>query len=135
MQNAETRMGHRARVPVSSFFILPFPFKGMNPAQYILVGLVRLYRWTLSPAKSFLFGPQARCRFTPSCSQYALESVKAHGAIAGGWLAVRRFCRCHPWGGCGHDPVPMKKGRRQKAKGRTEVIGGSAVKTAPGHSS
>ncbi|MGN6555981.1 MAG: membrane protein insertion efficiency factor YidD [Verrucomicrobiota bacterium] len=72
----------------------------------MLISLVRLYRWTLSPAKTFLFGPLGNCRFEPSCSQYALEALKAHGAFAGAWLATKRVCRCHPWGGCGHDPVP-----------------------------
>ncbi|HEY9508701.1 MAG TPA: membrane protein insertion efficiency factor YidD, partial [Verrucomicrobiae bacterium] len=70
--------------------------------------LVRLYRWTLTPAKAVLFGPLGRCRFEPSCSQYALDALKTHGAISGSWLAVRRVCRCHPYGGCGHDPVPSK---------------------------
>jgi putative membrane protein insertion efficiency factor len=70
--------------------------------------LVRLYRWTLAPAKMFLFGPLGHCRFTPSCSQFALEAIRVHGATVGGWLAMKRICRCHPWGGCGHDPVPDK---------------------------
>ena len=74
----------------------------------LLVGLVRLYRWTLSPAKTFLFGPLAQCRFTPGCSEYALTALQTHGAAAGSWFAVKRLCRCHPWGGCGHDPVPEK---------------------------
>jgi putative membrane protein insertion efficiency factor len=83
----------------------------LNPFQYSLVLLVRLYRWTLSPAKVFLFGPAAHCRFTPTCSQFAIEAVKVHGAVAGSWLAAKRICRCHPWGGCGHDPVPDGKFR------------------------
>lgn len=78
----------------------------MNPIQHILIFAVRVYRWTLSPAKTFLFGPPGQCRFTPSCSKYALEAVRTHGALAGSWLAVKRVCRCHPWGDCGHDPVP-----------------------------
>jgi uncharacterized protein len=67
---------------------------------------VRVYRCLLSPVKTFVFGPSGRCRFTPTCSQYALESIRQHGALRGSWLAARRLCRCHPWGGCGHDPVP-----------------------------
>jgi putative membrane protein insertion efficiency factor len=78
----------------------------VNPLQHILVFCVRLYRWTLSPAQAFLFGPDAGCRYSPSCSAYAIEAVKTHGALAGGWLALKRIGRCHPWGGCGHDPVP-----------------------------
>jgi uncharacterized protein len=47
-----------------------------------------------------------RCRFSPSCSAYALEALQQHGALRGSWLAVRRVARCHPWGGSGLDPVP-----------------------------
>ncbi len=79
----------------------------MNPAQHILVSAVRAYRWTVSPAQLFLFGPTGGCRFTPTCSEYAVEAVQAHGALAGTLLATKRICRCHPWGGCGHDPVPQ----------------------------
>lgn len=81
----------------------------MNPLQHILVLGVRLYRVTLSPAKTFVFGESGKCRYTPSCSAYALEAVKIHGAVAGSWLALKRIGRCHPWGGCGHDPVPLKE--------------------------
>ena len=81
----------------------------MNAAQHILIFCTHVYRWTLSPAKTFLFGPAGRCRFEPSCSEYALEAVGTHGALAGSWLAVKRICRCHPWGGCGEDPVPARK--------------------------
>ncbi|MEI8044459.1 MAG: membrane protein insertion efficiency factor YidD [Verrucomicrobiota bacterium] len=70
---------------------------------------MRLYRWVISPAKALLFGPLGRCRFTPSCSEYALGAIQSHGALQGGGLAVRRICRCHPWGGCGEDPVPGRK--------------------------
>jgi len=83
----------------------------LNPAQHILVLGVRLYRLILSPAKTFVFGEAGRCRYTPSCSAYALEAVKTHGAIAGTWLAVKRIGRCQPWGGCGYDPVPAVKTR------------------------
>jgi uncharacterized protein len=51
-------------------------------------------------------GRPSPCRFVPSCSTYALEAVEQHGALRGGWLASRRLCRCHPWGGHGFDPVP-----------------------------
>ena len=79
---------------------------GMNAAQTILIFSLRLYRWGVSPAKVFLFGPLGRCRFTPTCSQYALQAIQTHGALAGSWLALKRIGRCHPWGGCGCDPVP-----------------------------
>jgi putative membrane protein insertion efficiency factor len=78
----------------------------MNAAQHILILAVRLYRGTISPLKLFLFGPLGQCRFTPSCSAYALEAIARHGAISGSWLALKRITRCHPWGGCGEDPVP-----------------------------
>lgn len=76
----------------------------MNPLQHLLILLVRCYRWTLSPLLVALFG--AQCRYEPSCSAYAIEAVRRHGAVSGGWLAVKRLARCQPWGGCGCDPVP-----------------------------
>ncbi|QGA49540.1 membrane protein insertion efficiency factor YidD [Pseudomonas brassicacearum] len=66
----------------------------------LLIGLVRLYQFLISP----LLGP--RCRFYPSCSHYAIEAVQSHGAFRGAWLAVRRLGRCHPWHPGGYDPVP-----------------------------
>lgn len=90
----------------------------MNAGQHILIAIVRTYRWTLSPAKTFLFGPLGQCRFTPSCSEYALEAIKTHGAVTGGWCAIKRVCRCHPWGGCGHDPVPGEEFKLQNAECR-----------------
>lgn len=71
-----------------------------NPLLLILVGLVRAYRWGVSP---FII---PSCRFAPSCSEYALEALIRFGALRGGYLAVRRILRCHPWGGTGYDPVP-----------------------------
>lgn len=91
----------------------------MNPFQAILIFCVRVYQWTLSPVLSFVFGPHAGCRFTPTCSQYALEAIRDHGALIGVWLAIKRIARCNPWGGCGHDPVPEK---RKTEKRRVEVV-------------
>jgi putative membrane protein insertion efficiency factor len=88
----------------------------VNPAQHILILSVHAYRWTISPAQIFLFGPGSGCRFTPTCSQYALEAVRDHGAMAGGWLGVKRICRCHPWGECGHEPVPQPEFKVQSSK-------------------
>ena len=69
---------------------------------------VRLYKWTLSPLLSALGGPHSGCRFEPTCSAYFLEAVETHGLLRGSWLALKRLARCHPWGGCGHDPVPPR---------------------------
>lgn len=79
---------------------------------------MRVYRWTLSPAKTFLFGPLGGCRYTPSCSAYALEAIRTHGALAGSWLAVKRIGRCHPWSECGHDPVPKVESGVQSPESR-----------------
>jgi len=94
----------------------------MNPAQHILVFVVRVYRWTLSPAKHFLFGAHAGCRYTPSCSAYALEAIRTHGALAGSWLAVKRICRCHPWSDCGPDPVPKVESGTRPEPGAGEAL-------------
>lgn len=66
----------------------------------VLLGATRLYRLTISP----LLGDC--CRFYPSCSAYGLEAIERHGAGRGGWLAVKRICRCHPWHPGGVDFVP-----------------------------
>ena len=68
--------------------------------SFLMKGLVLLYKYFISP----IIGP--RCRFIPTCSEYALEAIDRHGAARGGWLAVKRVCRCHPLGGSGLDPVP-----------------------------
>jgi len=75
---------------------------------------IRAYQLTISPAQVFLFGAGAGCRYTPSCSEYAAEALREHGMVKGTALAAKRICRCHPWGGCGHDPVPP---RNQKPEG------------------
>ena len=67
---------------------------------YPFVLLVRFYQIAISPFKP------PTCRFTPTCSSYALEALKRHGLFKGGMLAIRRIMRCHPWGGSGYDPVP-----------------------------
>lgn len=66
----------------------------------IIVLPIRFYQLSISPML-----PGA-CRYTPTCSQYAIEALRKHGPIKGGWLAIRRIMRCHPWGGSGYDPVP-----------------------------
>jgi hypothetical protein len=78
----------------------------MNLPSHILLFAIRVYRLVISPAQIFLFGPAGGCRFTPTCSQFAAEAIRTHRAWNGSLLASGRICRCHPWGGCGHDPVP-----------------------------
>ena len=68
--------------------------------QRALAALVRAYRFFLSPWLG------SSCRFTPTCSVYALQALEAHGAAAGAYLAAARIARCHPWCDGGHDPVP-----------------------------
>src|SRR5436190_22519615 len=87
--------------------------------QKVLIFGVRLYRWVISPAKTCLFGPLGRCRFTPTCSEYALHAIQTHGAFNGAWLALKRIARCHPWGGCGEDAVPLRKLQISNPKSRT----------------
>jgi len=66
----------------------------------ILLGIIRLYQMTLSRALP------PTCRFTPSCSQYSFEAIDRYGALRGGWMAVKRISRCHPFNPGGYDPVP-----------------------------
>ncbi|MBP8814395.1 membrane protein insertion efficiency factor YidD [Laribacter hongkongensis] len=66
----------------------------------IVLALIRFYQLAISPWLP------PRCRYQPTCSQYAIEAVQKHGAFKGGWLALRRIGRCHPWGSSGYDPVP-----------------------------
>lgn len=72
----------------------------------LLVGMVRFYQLAISP----LFPPS--CRYTPTCSAYAVEALRVHGPLRGGWLAIKRISSCHPWGGYGYDPVPPKEEKK-----------------------
>ena len=73
-------------------------FKRVCTLPFLL--LVRFYQYCISP-----FTPPS-CRFTPPCSQYAVEALRKYGPIKGIWLTIKRLSRCHPWGGSGYDPVP-----------------------------
>ena len=76
----------------------------------LLVLLVRTYQWTLRP----FIG--AHCRFEPSCSHYAIEALRTHGALRGGALSARRILRCNPWIPGGYDPVPCPCGTKVLAR-------------------
>jgi putative membrane protein insertion efficiency factor len=68
--------------------------------------LIRFYQRILNPMIKFTAGPGAGCRFSPTCSNYFLQAVEAHGPFRGSWIGICRIFRCHPWGGSGYDPVP-----------------------------
>ncbi len=74
----------------------------MSLLAHVFALPIRFYRLVVSP----LIG--SNCRFQPTCSEYAIEALKSHGAFRGGWLAARRIAKCHPLGGSGYDPVPGK---------------------------
>ncbi|MBX7109945.1 MAG: membrane protein insertion efficiency factor YidD [Chitinophagales bacterium] len=71
-----------------------------NILSSVLIGLVRFYQRAVSP---WLL---PACRYTPTCSQYAVEAIVKYGPFKGGWMALKRLVSCNPWGGHGHDPVP-----------------------------
>jgi uncharacterized protein len=72
--------------------------------RHVATFLIHVYQWTLSP----LLGP--RCRFYPSCSNYALQAIQRFGVFHGAWLTVKRLACCHPWHPGGYDPVPPARG-------------------------
>ena len=86
-------------------------------AAWLLMLPIKAYRIVLSP----LLGPQ--CRFVPSCSTYALEALRVHGALRGSWLTVRRIGRCHPFHPGGYDPVPPPKTGGSGARVVASLIG------------
>jgi putative membrane protein insertion efficiency factor len=79
-----------------------------SPLARVLRRLILFYRYMISPYLG------TNCRFEPSCSRYGLEAIERHGAMRGCWLTVKRILRCHPWGGCGYDPVPGRDGAAPK---------------------
>jgi putative membrane protein insertion efficiency factor len=70
------------------------------PMRKLVILPIKFYRYAISPMMA------SHCRFYPSCSCYAIEAIELHGAMRGGWLAMRRLGRCHPWNEGGFDPVP-----------------------------
>ena len=66
-----------------------------------MITLIKLYRKYISPMKG-----RPTCKYTPTCSQYAVEAIRKYGPFKGLYLAIKRLLRCHPWGGSGYDPVP-----------------------------
>jgi putative membrane protein insertion efficiency factor len=68
--------------------------------SFLFIGVITFYQRILSPILP------SSCRYTPTCSQYMKEAIQIHGVLKGTYLGVRRILRCHPWGGCGFDPVP-----------------------------
>jgi uncharacterized protein len=77
----------------------------MTPMARVGIGAVRVYQWTVRPVIG------AHCRFWPSCSEYAVEALRRHGAARGSALAARRILRCNPWHEGGVDPVPGTDGQ------------------------
>ncbi len=78
-----------------------------------LLGFIWLYRKFMSPVLPAIFGPSCGCRFHPTCSHYAAEAVRTHGAIRGAWLAARRLLKCTPLHPGGFDPVPASRDLRR----------------------
>ncbi|MCU1301360.1 MAG: yidD [Candidatus Sulfotelmatobacter sp.] len=68
-------------------------------AKFVTLQLLRTYKWAISPLLP------AACRYVPTCSEYAMEAVERYGALRGGWMAIGRILRCHPFAGSGYDPV------------------------------
>ena len=75
-------------------------------AKFVVLQLLRAYKVLISPAL-----PVA-CRYVPTCSEYAMEAIDRYGVLRGGWMAVRRIMRCHPFGGSGYDPVAVTPQKR-----------------------
>jgi len=72
----------------------------LNSIGKVFIGIIKFYQLAISPILP------SSCRYTPSCSHYAVEAISKHGPLKGGWLTTKRILSCHPWGGDGYDPVP-----------------------------
>ncbi len=73
----------------------------------LLISIIKLY-------KKIPFSSHKQCRYIPTCSNYAIESINTYGSIKGSFLAIKRILRCNPWGGSGYDPVPLKKEKKHE---------------------
>ncbi|MBI1758109.1 MAG: membrane protein insertion efficiency factor YidD [Actinobacteria bacterium] len=80
--------------------------RGPSRLARAVIAPIGFYQRNISPMRL------PTCRYAPTCSEYAVEALRLHGALRGGWLAIRRVLRCHPWHRGGHDPVPQAVGRR-----------------------
>ena len=78
-------------------------FFGVKMASKAVLVLLRAYKWAISP----MLAPS--CRYVPSCSEFAMEAVERYGALRGGWMAMVRILRCHPFVKGGYDPVPARR--------------------------
>ncbi|MGN1062955.1 MAG: membrane protein insertion efficiency factor YidD [Alphaproteobacteria bacterium] len=76
--------------------------------KYLFLGLIRFYQVALSGLKT------PCCRFSPTCSEYAAQAFLLHGPVKGAILTAKRLLKCHPWGGCGYDPVPPVHQKKEK---------------------
>lgn len=100
---------------------IPAVRRSASPIARALLGALRFYRMAISPVR-----PPC-CRYTPSCSAYAVEAIEVHGAARGSWLALRRLLRCHPFHAGGHDPVPLAVG----SAGRVSSLATRLTRPAP----
>jgi putative membrane protein insertion efficiency factor len=101
-----------ALTPVPDVAAAPVPARRRSPVARVLMGAIRIYQRLMA------WSPP-RCRFAPSCSQYALEAIGTHGAARGSWLAIRRLGRCHPWHPGGFDPVPPANTRSPESEAKS----------------
>lgn len=99
---------HRAPSPIGAAFAAAGRFVVALPARTLL-GALWLYQRTLSPLLPVVFGPGCGCRFSPSCSHYAAEALREHGALAGSALTLWRLLKCTPLHPGGFDPVPPRR--------------------------